>query len=117
MKGSQHLISRANDPKDRERQTILGRIIYRISPMLITVNDLTAESGEMMLREYVTNQDLGFPVPSPGLIATEKYIEEIVLPSIEQFKEGKRHIERIKQILLDAGKRHGRRYRAPDGSY
>jgi hypothetical protein len=108
--GCQHLIARAEGKNDPHRKLILAFIIPRISNTLVTTNDLTEETGQFMLNEYVTNPLIDDIAGSPGAIATEQYIEKVVLPAAARFKNKPKQRQKLGKILTDAGRRHGRRY-------
>lgn len=108
--GSKYLLARANDAKDPHRKIILGHVLPRVSSTLITTNDLTEESCRIMLKDYVANSRADLISNSPGAIATETFIEQIVLPAAAQYRGRKKQLQRLENILIQAGERHGRRY-------
>jgi hypothetical protein len=109
--GCKHIIARANNPMDKLQKDILCFVIPSISNTLVTTEDLTGDACRLMLEQYVTHPLIEALSSSPGRIATERFIDEVVLPSIAQFTNKSQSKKRIEKILLDAGNRHGRRYR------
>ncbi|RZN12995.1 SIR2 family protein [Bradyrhizobium sp. Leo121] len=103
------IIRWANDRKSSIRDFVLGLIVPRM--MGITTDDLTPSSGKRLLDLYV-NGHLE-PHPSPGEIATEQFIAELVLPYAQSIKDDPRERQAIQQVLTDAGRRHDRRYAPP----
>lgn len=85
---------------------MLGLIVPRLSG--ISTDDLTAVASRRLLELYIL--DRIEPFPSPGEIATERFVTDIVLPHATNNNWEREAVERI---LLDAGRRHDRRYRAP----
>ncbi|WP_375157544.1 SIR2 family protein [Bradyrhizobium sp. RDT46] len=105
----QTLISMANDPKDHRRDFILSMILLHI--VGVTTDQLNKPAALRLLEMYVKGKME--PVPSPGEVATENFIAEIVLPYAEAIGSDPWERSAVEQILLDAGRRHDRRYQAP----
>lgn len=108
-RGRQHLLDRANDTADSERDFILGYLILRMPT--VTVDDLTEVARNRLFDLYIDG-DLE-PWPSPGHIATERFVLEDVLRRAELVGSDKFHRDAIEIILDEAGQRHDRRYFAP----
>lgn len=98
-----------NDPHSPGRDFVLGLIVPRIPG--ITTDSLTVITSQRLVELYVTGRIE--PFPSPGEIATERFITEIVLPYARSIDDDHWKREALERILLDAGQRHDRRYRAP----
>jgi hypothetical protein len=99
----------ANAPTDPDRDFVLAHIVTRMST--ITSDDLTPSTGQRLVELYCREgQEFG---TSPGRIATERFVSQVVLPYAETVKGDSRSRRAIEQILEDAGQRHGRRYRPP----
>lgn len=96
----------ANDPETPIRDLVLGLIIPRITGF--TTDDLSPESASRLLELYVKGRLE--PSPSPGEIATERFITEIVLPYAKSIENDRWEREAIEFILEEAGRRHDRRY-------
>jgi hypothetical protein len=104
--GRDQVLRRANDPEDGARDFVLGEIVVRMST--VTTDDLTKESADRLMTLYLDG-DLE-PWPSPGNIATERFVAEVVLPLARQRSlSGIRRIG-LETILQEAGERHDRRY-------
>lgn len=99
----------ANEPENPARDFVLGLIIPRISG--VTTDDLTAVAAHRLLELYIKGQIE--PFPSPGEIATERFIMEIVMPFAQSMSDDHWEREALERILRDAGRLHDRRYRAP----
>jgi hypothetical protein len=108
-KGRQHLLDRANDAADLERDFILGQFIIRMPT--VTIDDLTKVARDRLFDLYLDG-DIE-PWPSPGHIATERFVLEDVLSRAELVSSDKFHRDAIVTILDEAGHRHDRRYFAP----
>lgn len=109
MSGCQHLLVQANTAGSH-RKLILGLVLPAISSTMITTDDLTEESCQIMLDEYLENPSVDSFANSPGSIATEAYIERYVLPAGARLGRKKARATRLRNILVEAGNRHGRRY-------
>lgn len=104
------VIARANDPSDPLSTFILVQIVRRMHT--VTTDSLTAEAGRRLLNSFLSEEYDGDPVPTPGSIATERYIKEIVLPYAEDQLQP-HMVGDVERILMEAGARHGMRYRLP----
>ncbi|WP_354180815.1 hypothetical protein [Bradyrhizobium sp. LA6.1] len=103
------ILSIANSSDNQRRDFALGMIVPHIPA--ITTDLLNEIASKRLVEMYVTGKIE--PHPSPGDIATEKFISETVLPYAESIGEDAWERRSIEQVLLDAGRRHDRRYHAP----
>jgi hypothetical protein len=99
----------ANDRKSSIGDFVLGLIVPRMTG--ITTDDLSPDSAKRLLELYITGHLE--PYPSPGEIATERFIVEVVLPYAESINDDPWERQAVQQILTDAGSRHDRRYATP----
>jgi hypothetical protein len=99
----------ANDSKNPASDFVLGLIVPRVPG--VTTDDLTSAAATRLLDLYVKGQIDFFP--SPGEIATERFLTETVLPYAQSMSDDRWEREAIERTLLDAGRRHDRRYSPP----
>jgi hypothetical protein len=99
----------ANQRENPARDFVLGLIVPRISG--VTTDQLTAAAAHRMIELYVKGQIESFP--SPGEIATERFVTEFVLPYARSMNDDRWEREAVERILFDAGRRHDRRYNPP----
>lgn len=107
--GRMQLLRRANNASDPASNFVLGHIIPRMST--VTTDDLTSEATIRLLSLYVDGELE--PWPSPGNIASERFISDFVLPMANEVSSDRYRRESIETILHEAGERHDRRYFAP----
>ena len=105
----QQILSWANEPKNLVRDFVLGLIFLHIPG--VTTNDLTPAAAHRLLELYVKGLINYFP--SPGQVSTERFMNEIVLPYAQSMSDDPLQRSAIERILVDAGRRHDRRYSAP----
>lgn len=106
------LLRRSNDPKDPDRRVILSHIIRQMPSTTVSTDDLTPSTGNLLLETFLSAGRFDF-FPSPGKFATERYVEDIVLPYAATMAEESDSRRRLELVLRDAGERHGRRYQPP----
>ena len=81
----------------------------------VSTDDLSPDAIAKLLEFSLNLQAVG-PLDSPllGTLATERFVEEKLLPliqnSVEVTEEARSHIEKV---LHNAGRRHNKRYVAP----
>jgi hypothetical protein len=111
MQVSEHksVLDCANDSKNPASDFVLGLIVPRVPG--VTTDDLTSAAASRLLDLYVKGQIDFFP--SPGEIATERFLTETVLPYAQSMSDDRQEREAIERTLLDAGRRHDRRYSPP----
>ena len=80
----------------------------------VTTDNLTAEAGERLLSSYLSLDYDCDRLPTPGSIATERYIREVVMPYANNYLKPN-IIEDLERIVMEAGARHGVRYHLPYG--
>ena len=106
---SRRLLERANAPNDPERDFILGKIVWLMSTL--TSDDLTMAAAKRMVELYCRQG--GSLTRSPARIATERFVTQVVLPYAGTLEDAPTAKAAIERILREAGRRHGRRYKAP----
>jgi len=98
------IVDRANSGDDPLRDFILENVFCRLRA--VTTDDLSVAARTRVVDLFCeTDFDFG---PSPGRIATEGFVETVVIPLMHSAKGKRRKL--LERILLDAGNRHGRRY-------
>jgi hypothetical protein len=107
--GRTRTLARANDAVDPGRDFLLSEIVWRMPG--VSSDDLTPESAERMLRLYIKHDRI--PFESPGDIATERFVNNSVLPFAKSIAGNASNRRKIEEILSSAGRRHDRRYWAP----
>jgi len=103
------VIKTANQSGNPASEFVLGLVVPRISGL--TTDDLTSHAGHRLLELYVKGKIE--PFPSPGDIATERFVTETVLPYAQSMSDDRWEREAVERILLEAGRRHDRRYSPP----
>jgi hypothetical protein len=73
----------ANQPKNPARDFVLGLIVPHISG--VTTDDLTPAAAQRLLELYIKEQIEQFP--SPGTVATERFVTETVLPYAQSMSD------------------------------
>jgi hypothetical protein len=107
--GRDRILARANDPNDPARDFVLAQFARRMST--ISTDDLTPEAAKRLLDLYLDGElD---PYPSPGGIATEPFVAQVILPLAETIGPEPYRRESMERILEEAGRRHDRRYLPP----
>ncbi len=75
-----HILRRANDPRDPAQQFVLGALLPRMKG--VSTDELTDAAARLLLEVYLgSSSDDRFP--SPGAIAHEAFVTELVLPKFE----------------------------------
>jgi hypothetical protein len=107
------IIIRANDPSDPQSTFILVQLVRRMQT--VTTDNLTGKAGQRLLSSFLNGEYDGDPLPTPGSIATERYIREVVMPYAIHLEPNM--MENMERILIEAGARHGMRYQLPHGDH
>jgi hypothetical protein len=106
---SRRLLDRVNAPSDPDQNFILARIVWLMPN--ITTDDLTSQAAHRLVELYCRQGREMWR--SPGRIATERFVTQVVLPYAETLEDDAPARAAIESILRDAGRRHGRRYKPP----
>ena len=104
----ERVLSRANDPTDPLSNFVLVHLVCRMCT--VTTDSLTDEAGQRLLHAFLRSEFDVDPFANPGTIATERYISETVIPYVRDDLDTDK-LENLERILIDAGNRHGVRYR------
>lgn len=101
------ILAIANNPNSAGSDLVLSQIVPNMPT--VTTDDLTSEAGLRLLRAYCSSEELSL-IPSPGSIATERFIQEVVYPFESLHATTDLSRRRIEVLLEHAGQRHDRRY-------
>lgn len=107
--GREHILRRANDCDDAGQDFVLGYLVLRMST--VTTDDLIPAAANRLLSLYLDGK-LDY-WPTPGNIATERFVAEVVLPAANDIAPDRYTRENVELILKEAGERLDRRYFAP----
>ena len=104
----ERVLERANDSTDLLSTFILIQLVRRMDT--VTTDDLTGDAGRRLVSAFFSAEYDGDPFPTLGAIATERFIRETLLP-YARCHPAAEMLEDIERTLIDAGRRHGIRYR------
>lgn len=104
FEGRAEIINRAEDIQDPERDFILSAFVLKLTGF--NMSELSEETWGHVLDMYLAGEIE--PYPSPGELATEAFIEKIVVPRMLVANADQR--EEIQRLLHDAGDALGRRF-------
>ena len=98
-------VSELNDPSSRYRALLLCHVLYRFGS--VTTDDFTDETADFAIADLLQRNGSD----NDSLLAqaaTESFIVEKLLPLLSRV--GRNEAARVRAVLNEAGRRHGRRY-------
>jgi SIR2-like domain len=99
--------------RNLDRRFEMELILPHVAPSRISTDDLTPEAAITCVNCFISGRDLMFSSWSPGSIASEKFIKDVVIP-LSGIVKSRPQRARLNAILVDAGDRHGVRYELLD---
>jgi hypothetical protein len=113
QRGKSRLIELINSD-DVRRVQVFRFVLPAISSALVSTDDFSKEAQTSYLEDYLTHPSPRYGEPSPGLIATETFVRDVVLPMGETLVDSEARA-RLNAVLVDASAKHDVRYPLLDG--